>query len=73
MTLNNLRPEIRQAVEAAQEKQAVDITVLKLAGGAFAESQKDPQSVSKSSEIAIDRRGNGERARGGHAPIYITL
>ena len=36
MTLNNLRVEIRWAVEAAQEKQAVDITVLKLTG-AFAE------------------------------------
>jgi ribosome-associated protein len=33
-----LRPEIRWAIEAAQDKQAVDITVLKLAGaGAFAE------------------------------------
>ena len=36
MTLDNLRAEIRWAVEAAQEKQAVDITVLKLTG-AFAE------------------------------------
>jgi ribosome-associated protein len=36
VTLNNLRVEIRWAVEAAQEKQAVDITVLKLTG-AFAE------------------------------------
>lgn len=36
MTLNTLRPEIRWAVEAAQDKQAVDITVLKLTG-AFAE------------------------------------
>ena len=38
MTLNTLRPEIRWAVEAAQDKQAVDITVLRLTGlGAFAE------------------------------------
>ena len=36
MTLDNLRAEILWAVEAAQEKQAVDITVLKLTG-AFAE------------------------------------
>jgi ribosome-associated protein len=36
VTLDNLRAEIRWAVEAAQEKQAVDITVLKLTG-AFAE------------------------------------
>lgn len=38
MTLGSLRPEIRLAVEAAQDKHAVDITVLKLAGtGAFVE------------------------------------
>jgi len=38
VTINSLRPEIRLAVEAAQDKQAVDITVLKLTGvGAFAE------------------------------------
>ena len=38
MTPNSLRPEILWAVEAAQEKQAVDITVLNLSGaGAFAE------------------------------------
>jgi ribosome-associated protein len=34
--LENLHPEVRWAVEAAQEKQALDITVLKL-NGAFAE------------------------------------
>jgi ribosome-associated protein len=38
VTANSLRPEILWAVEAAQDKQAVDVTVLKLAGvGAFAE------------------------------------
>ncbi len=36
MKASELRNEIRLAVEAAQDKQAVDITVLKLAG-AFAE------------------------------------
>ena len=37
-TWTSLRPEIRWAVEAAQDKQAVDVTVLKLSGtGAFAE------------------------------------
>ncbi len=36
MTLTHLHPEIGWAVEAAQDKQAVDITVLKLTG-AFAE------------------------------------
>ena len=38
MTPDPLRPEIRWAVEAAQDKQAGDITVLNLSGaGAFAE------------------------------------
>jgi ribosome-associated protein len=38
VTPNPLRQEIRWAVEAAQDKQAVDITVLKLPGaGAFAD------------------------------------
>jgi ribosome-associated protein len=36
VTKDTLRPEILWAVEAAQEKQAVDITVLRL-NGAFAE------------------------------------
>jgi ribosome-associated protein len=38
VTSNSLRQEIRWAVEAAQDKQAVDITALKLTGaGAFVE------------------------------------
>ena len=38
MNLETLRPEIRWAVEAAQDKQAVNVTVLKLSGTvAFAE------------------------------------
>lgn len=38
MTIKPLQPEIRWAVEAAQDKQAVDVTVLNLSGaGAFAE------------------------------------
>jgi len=38
VTIDPLRAEIRWAVEAAQDKQAVDITVLNLTGaGAFAE------------------------------------
>ena len=38
VNLETLRPEIRWAVEAAQDKQAVDVTVLKLSGTvAFAE------------------------------------
>jgi ribosome-associated protein len=38
VTIDRIRPEIRWAVEAAQDKQAVDVTVLNLSGaGAFAE------------------------------------
>jgi ribosome-associated protein len=60
-----LRPEIRWAVEAAQEKQAVDITVLKLPGaGAFAEyfllcsgrSQPQIQAIGEAIEERLERR-----------------
>jgi ribosome-associated protein len=62
VTQHNLRPEILWAVEAAQEKQAVDITVLKLAG-AFAEyfmlcsGQSTPQlqAISDAVEERLDR------------------
>jgi len=62
VTHHNLRPEILWAVEAAQEKQAVDITVLKLAG-AFAEyfivcsGQSTPQlqAISEAVEERLDR------------------
>lgn len=37
MTTPPLRSEIRAAVEAAQDKQAVDVAVLKLAGRSFAD------------------------------------
>jgi ribosome-associated protein len=59
---DTLRPEIRWAVEAAQEKQAVDITVLKLTG-AFAEyfmlcsGQSTPQlrAISDAVEERLDK------------------
>jgi ribosome-associated protein len=62
VTQHNLLPEILWAVEAAQEKQAVDITVLKLAG-AFAEyfivcsGQSTPQlqAISDAVEQRLDR------------------
>ena len=62
MTQHNLRPEIHWAVEAAQQKQAVDITVLKLAG-AFAEyfivcsghSTPQLQAISDAVEERLDR------------------
>jgi len=57
-----LRPEIRWAVEAAQDKQAVDITVLRLEG-AFAEyfmlcsGQSTPQlrAISDAIEERLDK------------------
>ena len=66
MTLEKLRPEIRWAVEAAQDKQAVDITVLKLAGaGAFADyfllcsgrSQPQIQAIGEAIEERLRRQG----------------
>jgi ribosome-associated protein len=63
MKIETLRQEIRWAVEAAQEKQAVDITVLKLEG-AFAEyflvcsGQSTPQlqAISDSIEERLGRQ-----------------
>jgi ribosome-associated protein len=69
VTLDNLRAEIRWAVEAAQEKQAVDITVLKLSG-AFAEyfllcsGQSTPQLQAISD--AIEERLGRQRVQLAH-------
>lgn len=66
MSKEKLRPEIRWAVEAAQDKQAVDITVLKLPGaGAFAEyfllcsgrSQPQIQAIGEAIEERLGRQG----------------
>lgn len=66
MTSHSLRPEIRWAVEAAQDKQAVDITVLNLTGAsAFAEyfllcsgsSQPQIKAISDAIEERLDREG----------------
>lgn len=66
MSSNSLRPEIRWAVEAAQNKQAVDITVLKLSGAvAFAEyfllcsgrSQPQIKAISEAIEERLGREG----------------
>ncbi|HVB56713.1 MAG TPA: ribosome silencing factor [Candidatus Acidoferrales bacterium] len=66
MTLNSLRPEIRWAVEAAQEKQALEITVLKLPpAGAFAEyfllcsgrSQPQIQAIGEAIGERLDKHG----------------
>ena len=64
MTQHSLRPEIRWAVEAAQDKQAVDITVLKLMG-AFADyfllasgrSQPQIQAIREAIEQRLGREG----------------
>ena len=66
MTSNSVRPEIRLAVEAAQDKQAGDIVVLDLQGaGAFAEyfllcsGQSQPQikAIAEAVEEKLDRHG----------------
>jgi len=71
VTVQPLRPEIRLAVEAAQDKQAVDITVLKLpTAGAFAEyfllcsGQSQPQI--KAISDAIEERLASHRVRLSH-------
>jgi ribosome-associated protein len=64
VTQDTLRPEIRWAVEAAQDKQAIDITVLKLSG-AFADyfvlasghSQPQIKAISEAIERRLDDRG----------------
>ena len=71
MTRDSLRPEIRRAVEAAQEKHALNVTVLKLTGlGAFAEyfllcsGQSTPQIQAIGD--AIDERLGKEHIRLAH-------
>jgi len=66
VTLNSLQPEIRWAVEAAQDKQAVDITVLKLSGASpFPEyfmlcsgsSQPQIRAIAEAIEERLERHG----------------
>lgn len=82
MTLNSLRPEIRSAVEAAQDKQAVDITVLKLSGaGAFAEyfllcsgqSQPQIQAIGEAIEEKLHRQGRRVAHREGKSSAEWVL
>ncbi len=80
MKLENLRSEIRWAVEAAQEKQAVDITVLKLPG-AFAEyfllasghSQPQIQAIGEAIEERLRRAGRRLAHREGKAGAERVL
>ena len=82
MTLINLRPEIRSAVEAAQDKQAVDITVLNLSGaGAFAEyfllcsgqSQPQIQAIGEAIEEKLRRQGRRVAHREGKSSAEWVL
>ncbi len=66
MTITSLRSEVLMAVEAAQDKQAVDVTVLKLSGlRAFAEyfllcsgqSQPQIQAIAEAIEERLRRQG----------------
>jgi len=64
VTQDTFRPEIRWAVDAAQDKQAIDITVLKLSG-AFADyfvlasgrSQPQIKAISEAIERRLDDQG----------------
>jgi ribosome-associated protein len=82
VTLINLRPEIRSAVEAAQDKQAVDITVLNLSGaGAFAEyfllcsgqSQPQIQAIGEAIEEKLRREGRRVAHREGKSGAEWVL
>jgi ribosome-associated protein len=82
VTFETLRPEIRLAVEAAQYKQAVDITVLKLPGaGTFAEyfllcsGQSQPQirAISEAIEEQLETHGKRLSHREGKAGAEWVL
>jgi len=82
VTQESLRPEIRWAVEAAQNKQAVDVTVLNFAGlGAFAESflvcsgtsARQIQAIAEEIEEQLGRRGIRLAHREGRAGAEWVL
>ena len=82
MTLESLPPEIRWAVEAAQNKQAVEVTVLDLAGlGAFAESflvcsgtsARQIQAIAEEVEEQLSQRGIRLEHREGRAGAEWVL
>lgn len=82
MTQDSLRAEIRWAVEAAQDKQAGDITVLKLAGtGAFAEyfllcsghSQPQIRAISEAVEERLEKHGRRLKHREGKSDSEWVL
>jgi ribosome-associated protein len=82
VTPNSLDPEIRLAVEAAQDKQALDISVLNLSGtGAFADyfllcsgsSQPQIQAIREAIEEKLDRRGRRVAHREGKSSAEWVL
>ena len=82
MTLNSLQPEIRWAVEAAQDKQAVDITVLKLVGAwTFSEyfmlcsgsSQPQIRAIAEAIEERLERHGRRVSHREGKSGAEWVL
>lgn len=82
MSLETLRPEMRAAVDAAQDKQAVDVTVLKLPGsGTFAEyfllcsGQSQPQikAISDAIEERLQKHGKRLSHREGKAGAEWVL
>ncbi len=81
MKLEELGPEVRSAIEAAQDKQAADITVLKLPG-AFAEyfllcsGQSTPQleAIATAIEERLDQHGARLAHREGkHGAEWVLL
>jgi ribosome-associated protein len=79
---NSLDPEIRLAVEAAQDKQALDISVLNLRGsGAFADyfllcsgsSQPQIQAIGESIEEKLGRQGRRVAHREGKSSAEWVL
>ncbi len=82
MNLESLRPEIRWAVEAAQNKQAAEVTVLKLAGpGVFADyfllcsgsSARQMEAIADEIEGQLGRRGIRLEHREGRAGAEWVL
>jgi ribosome-associated protein len=80
--MDPLRPEVRWAVEAAQDKQAVDITVLNLTGaGAFADyfllcsGQSTPQihAIGGAIEERLGRQGVHSEHREGRVGAEWVL
>jgi ribosome-associated protein len=82
VTPNSLDPEIRLAVEAAQDKQALDISVLNLRGsGAFADyfllcsgtSQPQIQAIGEAIEEKLGRQGRHVTHREGKSSAEWVL